>query len=255
MRSTEIISEIDIQSLANSTFSEVVEERVKIDLTSIQGYYKNKYKFRVESVNDFVSKVRKTDMCAKFFQQNDLKFAGLSQLFQDFYEYVKYELEKDPLLNKNINENMEEIAEYIMFNLHAEFFYGQQRSPQEIEFQRKCDIMEKMDEKAFEVEIDEKSKHTWKLAIKEASKIAEAQTPRAKLQQLGAAVVIIEHAYSLYKGESSNADVLVEFLPYVLVKAKIDRLLAHFNYIEAFHLTTIEGDPIEVYRTNLKISI
>lgn len=150
---------------------------------------------------------------------------------------------------------MEEIAEYIMFNLHAEFFYGQQRSPEEIEFQRKCDEMEKMDEKAFEIDIDEKSKHTWKLAIKEASKIAEAQTPRAKLQQLGAAVVIIEHAYSLYKGESSNADVLVEFLPYVLVKAKIDRLLAHFNYIEAFHLTTIEGDPIEVYRTNLKIAI
>jgi hypothetical protein len=29
---------------------------------------------------------------------------------------------------------MEEIAEYIMFNLHAEFFYGQQRSPEEIEF-------------------------------------------------------------------------------------------------------------------------
>jgi hypothetical protein len=95
---------------------------------------------------------------------------------------VRYELEKDPLLNKNINENMEEIAEYIMFNLHAEFFYGQQRSPEEIEFQRRCDEMEKMDEKAFEIDIDEKSKHTWKLAIKEASKIAEAQTPRAKLQ-------------------------------------------------------------------------
>lgn len=115
--------------------------------------------------------------------------------------------------------------------------------------------MYRLDEKAFEIDIDEKSKHTWKSAIKQASLIAEAQTPRAKLQQLGAAVVIIEHAYSLYKGESSNADVLVEFLPYVLVKAKIDRLLAHFNYIEAFHLTTTEGDPIEVYRTNLKIAI
>ena len=53
---------------------------------------------------------------------------------------------------------MEEIAEYIMFNLHAEFFYGQQRSPEEIEFQRKCDEMEKMDEKAFDIDIDEISK-------------------------------------------------------------------------------------------------
>ena len=115
--------------------------------------------------------------------------------------------------------------------------------------------MSLLDENAFEINIDEKSKHTWKQAIKEAAKIAEANTPRTKLQQLGAAVVIIEHAYMLYKGESSNADVLVEFLPYVLVKAKIDRLLAHYNYIEAFHLTTNEGDPVEVYRTNLKIAI
>ena len=44
-------------------------------------------------------------------------------------------------------------------------------------------------------------------------------------------------------------------LPYVLVKAKIDRLLAHFNYIEAFHFCTNDGDPIEVYRTNLKIAV
>lgn len=115
--------------------------------------------------------------------------------------------------------------------------------------------MEKLDEKAFEIDIGEKAKHTFKTAIKEVQKIAEVQTPRAKLQQLGAAIVIIEHAYSLYKGESSNADVLVEFLPYMLVKAKIDRLLAHYNYIEAFHLATNEGDPIEVYRTNLKIAI
>ena len=35
------------------------------------------------------------------------------------------ELENDSLLNKNINENMEEIAEYVMFNLHVEFFCNQ----------------------------------------------------------------------------------------------------------------------------------
>jgi hypothetical protein len=57
------MSESDIASLANSTCSEVVEERAKIDETTIQGYYKKKFKFRVESVNDFVSKVRKTGMC------------------------------------------------------------------------------------------------------------------------------------------------------------------------------------------------
>ena len=132
-------------------------------------------------MNDFVSKVRKTQMCDKFLQQSDLKYAGLSDLFQDFYEEVREELEKDPLLNKHVNENMEEIAEYIMFNLNAEFFFSQSRSQEEIEFQKKCDIMEKLPEKAFDIDIDEKSKHTWKSAIKEASKIAEVQTPRGKL--------------------------------------------------------------------------
>ena len=97
----------------------------QVDLTLIPGYYKNKYKFKVESVNDFVCKVRKVDICGKFFSYNDQQFAGIAQLFQDFYGYVREELEKDPLLNKNINENMEEIAEHVMFNLHAEFFYNQ----------------------------------------------------------------------------------------------------------------------------------
>jgi hypothetical protein len=98
-------------------------------------------------------------------------------------------------------------------------------------------------------------KHTIRSAIKEVAKIAEVQTPKAKLQQIGAAVMIIEHAFKLYKGESSNADALVAYLPYIFVMAKIDRLLAHYNYIEAFHLTTNGGEIIEVYRTNLKITI
>jgi hypothetical protein len=49
-----------------------------VDETTIQGYYKKKFKFRVESVNDFVSKVRKTAMCDKFFHFSDPHFAGLS---------------------------------------------------------------------------------------------------------------------------------------------------------------------------------
>ena len=105
-----------------------------VDVSLIPGYYKHKYKFKVESVQDFVGKVRKAAICDKFFSYNDQQFAGLASLFQDFYEYVREELEKDPLLNKNVNENIQEIAEYVMFNLHAEFFYCQAKSPEEIRF-------------------------------------------------------------------------------------------------------------------------
>ncbi len=44
-------------------------------------------------------------------------------------------------------------------------------------------------------------------------------------------------------------------LPYLLVKARVSRLLAHTNYIEAFHYSTSEGDQIEVYKTNIKIAV
>ena len=43
----------------------------------VQGYYQNKVKYKVKTVNDFISKLRKTAICDKFFSQNDLKFAGM----------------------------------------------------------------------------------------------------------------------------------------------------------------------------------
>ena len=37
-------------------------------------------------------------------------------------------------MSKDLTENMEEISEYVMFNLHAEFFYNTTPSKEEIEF-------------------------------------------------------------------------------------------------------------------------
>lgn len=44
-------------------------------------------------------------------------------------------------------------------------------------------------------------------------------------------------------------------LPYLLVRARVHRLLAHTNYIEAFHYSMSDGDQIEVFKTNLKIAM
>jgi hypothetical protein len=52
-----------------------------------------------------------------------------------------------------------------------------------------------------------------------------------------------------------TADDLVMILPYLFVKAKIDRLLAQFNFIEAFHRGESDGDKVEVYLTNFRIVI
>ena len=39
---------------------------------------------------------------------------------------------------------------------------------------------------------------------------------------------------------------LAYIIPYILVKAKIERLLCHYNYIMTFHYSVNEGDMISV---------
>ena len=123
----------------------------------VQGYYQNKVKYKVKTVNDFISKLRKTAICDKFFSQNDLKFAGMQELFQKFFELTRRKLMEDPLLGseEEIDHNMVEISNYVMFNLHSEFFYNQDKSEQEIKFQRKLEILEKLGPEAFGVKIEE----------------------------------------------------------------------------------------------------
>jgi hypothetical protein len=52
-----------------------------------------------------------------------------------------------------------------------------------------------------------------------------------------------------------TADDIVTILPYLLVQAKVPRLFAHANYIEAFHYSMSDGEQIEVFRTNLLIAM
>jgi hypothetical protein len=47
----------------------------------------------------------------------------------------------------------------------------------------------------------------------------------------------------------------VALLPYLFVKSKIERLLAQFHFVEAFHRSESDGDQIEVYMTNFRIVI
>lgn len=51
------------------------------------------------------------------------------------------------------------------------------------------------------------------------------------------------------------ADDLVSILPFLFVKARIDRLLAHFKFVSAFHISDEDGGQIEVYFTNFRIIV
>lgn len=88
----------------------------------------------------------------------------------------------------------------------------------------------------------EDMRYTWKQAVRQIQKIAEHQTPRTKLMQIGRAIEIIQHAFDLIKGEMVCADDLVAILPYLFVQANVDRLFAHFNFVCAFHISEGHGD-------------
>lgn len=56
-------------------------------------------------------------------------------------------------------------------------------------------------------------------------------------------------------GDQVTADDLVSILPFLFVNARIERLLAQFHFIDAFHRSVSDGDQVEVYLTNLRIVV
>ena len=132
-------------------------------------------KYGIKTVNDFIMKLRKTAVCDKFFQQNNLDFSGLRELFQKLFEVTRNELQKDDLLGNDdeLDHNMIEISNFVMYNLHSEFFYNPDQSYEEKKFQRKMSVLEKLPASAFGVEIEDTMRHAWKMAIKEASRLQE----------------------------------------------------------------------------------
>ena len=47
----------------------------------VPGYYTRKIRYGVKTVNDFITKLRKTAVLDKFFKQSNLNFSGLKDLF------------------------------------------------------------------------------------------------------------------------------------------------------------------------------
>lgn len=84
-------------------------------------------------------------------------------------------MQKHELLGNEdeLDHNMVEISNYVMYNLHSEFFYNADQSLSEKKFQRKMEVLEKLPSSAFGVQIEDSMRHAWKMAIKEASRLQE----------------------------------------------------------------------------------
>ena len=83
--------------MSKEEFTELTQKFTKENGEEMQphevpGYYNRKVKFQVLSVNEFIKKLRRTAVCDKFFQKNNLNFCGLRDLFNKLFEVLRYEL-------------------------------------------------------------------------------------------------------------------------------------------------------------------
>ena len=58
------------------------DEEKDMPKEKVQGYCKEKYKFKIGNTNDLILKIRSTDIIGSFFKQSDPQWAGLSNLFR-----------------------------------------------------------------------------------------------------------------------------------------------------------------------------
>lgn len=232
-------------------------------LTSMEGYFNKKVRYKIESVHDFVVKLQTDKLmgyCRHFLAQDEPEWGGFRQLFIDFYFHVKEALAKDEILSEAVDENIEEIAEYVMFNMNNHILEynlepGRKLSQGEQDLERKIKMIEKAKPSDFGFKPDELTDTSWKSVLNEIKKIKEFKTPKAKLNQLGRAIGIIEHIFDLYRDTEVCADDLVNMLPYIIVRAKVPRFIAHARYIVYFHYTEEMGDVFSMYKTNLEVAL
>jgi hypothetical protein len=167
---------------------------------------------------------------------------------------------EEPSMQKDSRLHQHEIHEMLMFSLHDTFFINQPPSDAERQFQAKLKAMQALPPSAYGLpaNIDMQNNEiqfAWKLATKQLSKMQEVRTPKLKLQQIGKAIEIIQHSFDLCFEDQVTADDLVSILPFLFVNARIERLLAQFLFIDAFHRSESDGDQVEVYLTNLRIVV
>jgi hypothetical protein len=55
---------------------------------------------------------------SKILSQDDLEYAGMRKCFTDFYELIRAKLMEDPILQKNVDEHLTEVIDYIMLRLY-----------------------------------------------------------------------------------------------------------------------------------------
>jgi Vacuolar sorting protein 9 (VPS9) domain len=177
----------------------------------------------------------KKEMCQilnKTLSQDDSEWAGVKQCFNSFYESIREKLLKDEILSHNVDEHMAEIIDFIMLRLYKQIFSQNKiQSKKEYEVYNKITSLQWLDSTHFGIQVDSVSKPLWEVAIKELQSIERCLSPKTKLNCIYSCFKLLDSTFSLFTTEdgvnSACADDILSIFPYIVLKAKIERLQAH----------------------------
>ena len=166
--------------------------------------------------------------------QDDHEYAGIRQCFNDFYERIRNKLSEDSVLSKNIDDHLTEIIDYIMLKLYKVIFSNNKmQSGKEYEVYCKIGNLQWVEPQAFGIQSDSISKPLWESAIREFQNIERSYSPKQKLNAIYSCFKLIDSTFSLFSTEegvnSACADDMLQIFPYIVLKSKVERLLAHIK--------------------------
>eukprot|EP00347_Sterkiella_histriomuscorum_P018883 403343810 len=219
-----------------------------------------KVKQKIKSIDEFIARIMKlTNILGRVLQQDDIEWGGVKQCFQDFYNLIKQKVQEDQILSRDVDEHMTEIAEYITLRLNKYIYSNKTQSLHEFEVYHKIQSLQWVTPDSFGVPNDPISRPMWELAIRELQNIDRCLTPKTKQNCVYSCFKLIDSSFSLFSTEeginTACADDMLQIFPYIILKAKIERLIAHINYIKIFDYNKQYMDASAYSFNKLEISI
>lgn len=160
---------------------------------------------------------------------------------------------------------MQEINDFIVHNLFLSIFGKQnvELNKEEQEFQTKYDnLAERVKPADFKINeslMNETNQPVWQKAIKELQKFGIFSTPRLKLKHLMMSLMIVNNIFSLFQKDAedmgASADDILTIFPYIVLKAKIPKLLRHIQFIRLFEFKELLAGEKNFVLSKLEISV
>ena len=167
--------------------------------------------------------------------------------------------------NSYINDYMQEINDLIVKNLYQSILGNSstEMNPEEKKFQDRYNYLsEKVKPSDFKITeqlMNSSNMPMWHKAIKEMQKFEKYSTPSMKIRYLMSSLMIVNNIFSLFQDSkddcAASADDMLTIFPYIVLKAKINRLLRHIKFIRIFEFRELLVGEKNFVLSKLEISV